>query len=100
MLLVVLAGSIGTVSRHSSFGIPALPTPFGMATPEIPFVKVVKEHAYASLRLVSADHAGAQAAPEGASVLGRSYFDIYTFLFLAFHHNNIYPGESRSVGSD
>jgi hypothetical protein len=99
IVLAVLAGSIGTDSRSGSFGIPALPTPFGFATPQIDFVRSVKQHGYVSLALSAFDSEGGFAG-EAEPVILRKVFETYSFLFLTFRRNDVYPGKRYSVGFD
>jgi hypothetical protein len=99
MVLVVLAGSLGTASRQATFGVPSLPTPFGVTTPELPIVSALKQRGYVGLRLVAYDPAGKHVA-ESPAVLERASFEIHSFLFLVVRQNDIYPGESLSLGMD
>ncbi len=97
-VLVLLAGGLGTASRNTSFGVPALPIPGG-STPEIPFARVLKQRGYAQLRLVAHDRSGASVA-DSEGVLGRASFETYSLFFLVIRRNDIYPGEQSSFGID
>ncbi len=99
LVLLVLAGSLGTASREASFGVPSLPVPGGLVTPEIPFAKILKQRGYARLRLAAYDREGAHVA-ESAGVLGRASFEIYSLLFFVLRRNDIYPREQLQLGVD
>lgn len=96
--VVALVGVIGTAGRSTSWGIPSLPTPFGV-TPELPFIKVVKQRGYTRVRVVARDSGGAGVA-ESEPSLGRASFEVTNYLFVVRSKNEIYPGEENRWGID
>ncbi len=96
-IVVAHAGGMGTVERQAEFGVPSLPTPFGV-TPSLPFVRIVKQRGYAKVRLVVHDVEG-NLVFESPPVMQRTTFDVYGVLFLAFLRNDIYP-EDKAMGVD
>ena len=93
------AGSVGTVSRAGSFGIPELPVPGGLVTPSIPFFATRKQRAYVELRVATYRPDGTWVQTTGP-VLERASFEVYQAFFLSIRRNDIYPGEGFAVGLD
>ena len=96
LVLTAIVGAIGTVSRKASFGLPSLPIPSIGATPELPFVSVVRQRGWTRLRVVLRSRDGGQLASSGQA-MARARFDVISILFIELRRNDVYPGEDGSL---
>jgi len=98
-VVTALVGAIGTVARNASFGVPALPIPSLGATPEIPFVSVMRQRAYTEAQIVTHDRGGILVAMSD-KVLQRARFDVTSVIFIEFRSNDVYPDEEAAISVD
>ncbi len=89
----LLVGMLGTVFREAEFGIPSLPTPFGVTTPSIPFFKAVRQHGWVKLRSTAHDGEGSHRF-ESDPLVQHTRFDVYSVFFFAYRSNDVYPDGS------
>ncbi|MCP4717346.1 MAG: hypothetical protein GY868_19660 [Deltaproteobacteria bacterium] len=97
---LVQVGTIGTISRETTVGIPSVPLGPGLATPALPFVRILKQHGYTKLRLSSYDRVTGKHLTAGEPVITQKNFDVFGFFFLAVRHNQIYPGTQIQLTID
>jgi len=97
---VVQAGAIGTISREATFGIPSVPLGPGLATPSLPFFRILKQHGYTRLRLAGYDQATGKSLFAGEPVTAQRNFDVYGLFFMVIRQNEIYPGNEIQVTID
>jgi hypothetical protein len=96
LIVTVLVGAIGTVSRKASFGLPSIPIPTAGATPEIPIVSLLRQRGWARARAVVRTREGVHVAPS-ADVMARARFDVTSVVFIELRSNDIYPGEEGAL---
>lgn len=93
--LLLYAGTLGTISRSFTFGIPPVPIPdAAFAVPGLPILSSVKQRGYAKLRVVTTDAHGAFVA-ESAPSMQRSTFNVFSVFNYSRYTNDIYPPESQ-----
>ena len=90
--VTTLVGSIGTVYRNAAFGLPSLPIPSIGATPDIPFIRALRQRAWTLAQVVTRDRGGIQIA-ESPIVIRRARFNITSIFFIEIRSNDVFPGE-------
>ncbi len=99
-VFILSAGVIGTTSRNMTFGVPSIPLGSELATPGIPIVRILKQHGYTKLRLVSFDRVSNAHLFQSKPIVSRRDFDVYGFLFMVVRKNDIYPGTRIQITID
>jgi hypothetical protein len=88
VIVTAVVSTLATTGRSMLIGLPQISTAL-LATPEVPFFKVLREKGYARLRLVTRDSHG-RLLSESATVMRHMDFNVYTIFFISFHDNDIY----------